>query len=42
MKKRSETLLSICAVLIVAAVIGVVYYRFVSQRIYEDSTGHLE
>ncbi len=45
MKKRSGKLLpliSICAVLIAAAVIGVIYYRFISRRIYEDSTGHLE
>ncbi len=45
MKKRSVRLLAailICAAAAAVAVIGAVYFNFISQRIYEDSTGHLE
>ncbi len=44
MKKWIERLLVIvlvCAVAAAAAVIGVSYYDFISQRIYDDSSAHL-
>lgn len=31
-----------CIIGITAVIIGVVYFGFISQRIYEDSTGHLQ
>ena len=31
-----------CIVGIAAVVIGITYFNFISQRIYDDSTGHLE
>ena len=45
MKKRPVKLVAaalICAAAAAVAVIGTVYFRFISQRIYEDSTGHLQ
>ena len=32
----------VCAAAAAVAVIGAVYFRFISQRIYEDSTRHLQ
>lgn len=32
----------ICMAVIIAALIGIIYFQFISQRIYEDSTDHLE
>ncbi len=44
MKNTRKLLLSVLMGVVGVAVvlIGVIYFRFISQRIYEDSTGHLE
>ncbi len=44
MKSARKILLSVLmgTVGVAVVLIGVVYFRFISQRIYEDSTGHLE
>ncbi len=39
---RIFTPVLICAVAVAAAALGVWYYNFISERIFEDSTGHLE
>ncbi len=44
MKKRFWKfwpVLAVCAALIASAVIGVFYFRFISEKIYADSTDHL-
>ncbi len=45
MKKKFRRVLPICLICAVGAaaiLIGLFYYNFISHRIYEDSTGHLE
>ena len=45
MEKRSNKILLsvlLCAVGLAVIFVGVVYFRFISRRIFEDSTGHLE
>lgn len=39
---RMALLFLICIIGIAAALIGTIYFHFISQRIYEDSTNHLE
>ncbi len=39
---RLALLMLICIFGIAAILIGTIYFHFISQRIYEDSTGHLE
>ncbi len=34
--------LMLCAVGVIIVLVGVLYFRFITERIYEDSTGHLE
>ncbi len=40
--KKYLPALLVCAVILLTAVIGIAYFNFISQRIFADSTGHLE